>query len=305
MSRRTASSASAGQSAASVGTVDTTVMSRDTSHGPRSIPLRTSERGAGTRQAPCRQASHISSHDASNATDSPASTRSLGPIGLSFRKICASASTNAAALRWVTATPFGVPVEPGGEDDPCVVTGQRSARAPSPRRAVAADQALFGDDADDARLTEHQRGALVGVVGVDRHVGRSGGHRRQDGHVERITAGRHADSDAVAAADPTRGKPLDALLDVDDQLGVGELNLAVVDGGRIGMTFGGRVEDVDQRPRFGRGRRQHVLGGELWSRIGCHEYKLLSAALLSVHAARGLRPQFRRRATRTPIAYHL
>ena len=112
MSRRTASSASAGQSDASVGTVDTTVMSRDTSHGPRSIPLRTSERGAGTRQAPCRQASHISSHDASNATDSPASTRSLGPIGLSFKKICASASTNAAALRWVTATPLGVPVEP-------------------------------------------------------------------------------------------------------------------------------------------------------------------------------------------------
>ena len=28
------------------------VMSRDTSHGPRSMPLRTSERGAGTRQAP-------------------------------------------------------------------------------------------------------------------------------------------------------------------------------------------------------------------------------------------------------------
>ena len=44
--------------------------------------MRTSERGAGTRQAPCRQASHISSQEASKATDSPASTRSPGPIGL-------------------------------------------------------------------------------------------------------------------------------------------------------------------------------------------------------------------------------
>lgn len=87
-------------------------MSRDTSHGPRSMPLRTSERGAGTRQAPCRHASHISSQDASKATDNPANTRSPGPIGLSRRNICASASTNAAALRWVTATPLGVPVEP-------------------------------------------------------------------------------------------------------------------------------------------------------------------------------------------------
>ncbi len=99
ISSRTASNASAGHSAASVGTVDTTVMSRATSHGPRSMPLRTSERGAGTRQAPCRQASHISSQDASNATDNPASTRSPGPIGLSCKNICASASTNAAALR--------------------------------------------------------------------------------------------------------------------------------------------------------------------------------------------------------------
>ena len=87
-------------------------MSRATSQGPRSIPLRTSARGAGTRAAPCRQASHISSQDASKPTDSPASTRSPGPIGLSRRNIRASASTKAAALRWVTATPFGVPVEP-------------------------------------------------------------------------------------------------------------------------------------------------------------------------------------------------
>ena len=104
ISSRTASNASTGHSAARVGTVDTTVMSWATSHGPRSIPLRTSARGAGTRQAPDRQASHISSQEASKATDSPASTRSSGPSGSSTRK--------AAADRCVTATPLGVPVEP-------------------------------------------------------------------------------------------------------------------------------------------------------------------------------------------------
>ena len=70
-----------------------------TSQSPRSAPERTSERGAGTRQAPCRQASHISSQEASKATDSPAMTRSPGAIGSSVRNSAASASTNAAALR--------------------------------------------------------------------------------------------------------------------------------------------------------------------------------------------------------------
>ncbi|KZX19848.1 hypothetical protein ACH61_03052 [Rathayibacter tanaceti] len=95
-----------------MGTVETTVMPCVVSHGPRSIPLRTSERGAGTRQAPCRQASHISSQEASNATERPASTRSPGPSGSCWRNSRASASTRAAAERWLTATPFGVPVDP-------------------------------------------------------------------------------------------------------------------------------------------------------------------------------------------------
>ena len=95
-----------------MGTVETTVMSLDRNHGPRSMPDRTSDRGAGTRQAPYRQASHISSQLASKATDRPAITRSPGPRGWCCTNIRASASTNAAALRWLTATPFGVPVEP-------------------------------------------------------------------------------------------------------------------------------------------------------------------------------------------------
>ncbi len=101
-----------GHSDTSVGTVETTVTRFATSHGPRSVPLRTSERGAGTRQAPWRQASHISSHEASKATDSPAMTRSPGPSGAALRNSSASASTKAAAARWCTATPLGLPVEP-------------------------------------------------------------------------------------------------------------------------------------------------------------------------------------------------
>ena len=115
MSRRILSRASAGQRPARVGTVDTTVMSRRMSHGPKSMPERTRDRGAGTRQPPWPQASHISSQEASKATDKPASTRSSGPkgpCGWLTKKRLASASTKAAAERWLTATPLGLPVEP-------------------------------------------------------------------------------------------------------------------------------------------------------------------------------------------------
>ena len=101
-------------------------------------------------------------------------------------------------------------------------------------------------------LAEHQVGPFVGIVGVDRHVRGAGGQRREDRHVQRIAARRHPDPDAVTAADAAGGEPFDALLDIGDQLGVGELHLAVVEGGRVGMTARGVVEDVDERARFGR-----------------------------------------------------
>jgi len=64
--------------------------------------------GGGNEAAPFPHASHISSQLASKATDRPASTRSSRPTFQSR----ASASTKAAADRWLTATPFGAPVEP-------------------------------------------------------------------------------------------------------------------------------------------------------------------------------------------------
>ena len=72
------------------------------------FPVRVSARGAGTSAAPLAHASHISSQLASKETESPASTRSSG-LTVQSR---ASASTKAAAARWLTATPFGRPVEP-------------------------------------------------------------------------------------------------------------------------------------------------------------------------------------------------
>ena len=116
-------------------------------------------------------------------------------------------------------------------------------------------------------LAEHQVGALVGIVGVDRHVGGAGGQRGQDRDVERVAARRHPDADAVAAADPARGQPLDALLDVGDQLGVGELDVAVVERGSVGMALGGGVQDVDQRALRRCARRQQVLRGDAVSAV--------------------------------------
>jgi hypothetical protein len=75
---------------------------------------------------------------------------------------------------------------------------------------------VLGDDRHDVRLGEHQLGTLIGVVGVDRHIRGSGGQRREDRHVQRVAAGRHPDTDTVAAADAPRGQPPDALLDVGD-----------------------------------------------------------------------------------------
>ena len=129
---RTSVRALSGQRETKVGTVETTVMRLAFSQGPTSTPDRTSERGAGTRQAPYAQASHISSQLASKATERPAITRSPGESGASCRNIRDSASTKAAALRWVTATPFGFPVEPE------VKMTQASSPGSTPRPGVGA-----------------------------------------------------------------------------------------------------------------------------------------------------------------------
>src|SRR5699024_2053642 len=98
-------------------------------------------------------------------------------------------------------------------------------------------------DTVDPPLGEHHLGAFLGVVGVDGDVGGAGGDGREDGDVEVARAGGHADADAVAPADAVGvqfgGQPVDFV----DEFGVGE-DLAVVDGGSLGVGGGGGGEDV-------------------------------------------------------------
>ena len=201
-----------------------------TSQSPRSAPERTSERGAGTRQAPCRQASHISSQDASKATDRPASTRSRVPSGLPCRNSRASASTNAAALRWLTATPFGFPVEP---DVKMIHASSSRPGRRGPMRFggvdASGDGALGADDGADAGLAEHHVGALLGVVGVDGDVGGADRQRREDRDVQVGGARRDADADPVAVADPGGAERGAEGVDLAQQRGVVEHAVAVVD----------------------------------------------------------------------------
>ncbi len=245
------------------------------SHGPRSIPVRTSARGAGTRHAPWRQASHISSQEASKATDSPARTRSCGPMGSSCRKIRASASTNAAEDRCWTATPLGVPVEPevkitqaSSSGSGIRGSGNGCGRLPPVTISPSALQ-----DGGHPGLTEHQPGTFVGVVGVHRDVRRPDQQDRQDGDVQLVGAGRDPDADLVAGA---RGRPGAAPAPWPGPRPSAGHSSAT--GGRRpgrrppGYCAGRLLEDVDQRPlrRRGSGARQlgQVHGPDGRTRIG-------------------------------------
>ena len=216
----------------------------------------------------------------------PARTRSPGPIGLSCKKIRASASTKAAALRWVTATPFGVPVEPEvkmiqASSRPSGAAARHPRDEPGPRVRPASVMTPTTPASPNTRSARS-----CGIVGVDRDVGRAGGQRRQDRHVERVAARRHPDPDAVTPADAPRAQPFDAGLDVDDQFAVGQLHGAVVDGGRVGVARRGVVQDVDQGARLGSLGGQQVLGGNLGYCVRCHKSKILSGdGVGTVHAA--------------------
>ncbi len=263
ISRRTAASDSVGQRATRVGTVETTVTSLATSQGPTSMPLRTSERGAGTRQPPCAQASHISSHDASKATERPAITRSCGPSGASCRNMRDSASTNAAAERCETATPFGLPVEPDVKMTQASSSGSgRLGLARHAAGSTGCDGQVVADQHRDVGLVEDQPGPLVRVVGIDRHVGGTREQDADDGDVELQRAGPDPDTDAVAAADAValqrRGELVGGLLELAVRHHVG----AVVQCGALGVLHRDRMEDVDQRAR---GRRRR---GTLQRRVG-------------------------------------
>ena len=113
-----------------------------------------------------------------------------------------------------------------GEDDPGVVVEPR-------RRGSARVRRVARSPSVSTRATpglpEHGPRALVGVVDVDRHVGRPGREHREDRRVELRRARRDAHADAVAGPDAHarqagRGRP-----DRLGQLPVGQDRAAVVD----------------------------------------------------------------------------
>ena len=158
-------------------------------------------------------------------------TRSPGRIGLSCRNIRASASTKAAALRWLTATPFGVPVEPEVKMiQASSVRSGYSSGAGSRGILGREDDQVGGDHRGHPGLVEHQARALVGVVVVDRHVGGAGEEDADDRDVEVGGAAGDAHAHPVATADALVAQGGGDVTRRREQLVVGEHLAAVVDG---------------------------------------------------------------------------
>ena len=119
----------------------------------------------------------------------------------------------------------------GGEDDPRGVFRTRGigllgwgARA----RGIAQEaEAFISKDAIDIGLAEDHLGALVWIIGVDRHVGRARRQGRQNGEVELALAGGHPNADAIAPAHTIGVQLGGPQLDLVDELGVGD-DFAVV-----------------------------------------------------------------------------
>ncbi len=185
----------------------------------------------------------------------------------------------------------------GGEDDPRVVI---DAGPPRGNLGDAVDgQSVPGPhDRPYPGFAEDQLGALVGVLGVHRHIGRAGRQYGEDGDVEIVGARGHADADAVAEAHPGVAQPRAQGLDLDGQGAAGEAAVSVVEGGLVGVRPAGGVEDVDQGAGRGGGGggearrvaelRAHLLVEQCESGAlleGCHQ--VLTSCSRSVRGAGG------------------
>jgi hypothetical protein len=105
------------------------------------------------------------------------------------------------------------------------------------------------DDGPDVRLAEDQLGPLVGVLGVHRHVGGSGGQHGEDGDVQLVGARGHPYADPVPESHPGVAQPPPQRLHLDGQVAVREAAAAVVERGLVGTGPHGGVEDVDEGAR--------------------------------------------------------
>ena len=136
------------------------------------------------------------------------------------------------------------------------------------RAAAGGERHPVREHTADVGLLPDGRRTLVGVVDVDRHVGRAGREDTEDRQVEVGGAGGHPDSDAVTRADTGGPQHRGYTANLLHQLAVGE-RPAVVEGGGFRMSCSGRLEDAEQRPHLA-GRRRGVdrqIGGRARQRI--------------------------------------
>ena len=161
---------------------------RCANHVTSSGPVLTTDRGAGTRQAPWRQASHISSQEASKATDRPARPGPRAPAD--HRAGTASPRHRRTPLHCGGSRPHpwgcrscqvkmthASSLAPGG--------GRQHRSAAPPARSIT----TVADDDADARCGPHQFGTVVRVIHVDGHVGRPDRQHGEDGQVKLCTTG--------------------------------------------------------------------------------------------------------------------
>ena len=131
--------------------------------------------------------------------------------------------------------PLGHSRRAGGEDDPGVVArgdARHTRRSDSVSRGGGGggDGAPGAHDGSDGCLREDEVGALLRVVGIDRHVGRPGPQHGEDRDVEVVGARRGPNADAVTGPHPGRREGGRHLLDPLAEGAVSQDRPGVVEG---------------------------------------------------------------------------
>ena len=147
--------------------------------------------------------------------------------------------------------PLGLAGRARGEDHPGVVVGGRvDPFCGWPDRAPAGDLEIVADHRAHVGLGEHGAGALVGIVGVDRHVGCAGQQNAHDRHVQLGGARSDAHADLVARADAQLGQVVGHVVGGVRELVVGQHGRAVVERLVVAAFGDGFAKDVHQGARW-------------------------------------------------------
>ena len=138
----------------------------------------------------------------------------------------------------------------GGKDDPRGIFWPRGldALCRVARGFAQEAEAVIAKQAINIGLTKDHLRALIRIVRVHRHVGRTGGQGGQDGEVKIPLAGGHPDADAIAPAHAIDVQLCGPQLDLVDEFGVGD-DLAIVKRGGFRMDLSRGGNNVPQRAR--------------------------------------------------------